>query len=90
MAARVWVRSVEVEQEQICLHELAKGPDCDQHDHVPGARRLRVELEPVLGSATEDEWRALIGQPLDVVHQRPRICNNADQHLPGCDCGNRR
>lgn len=43
---------------------MAQHPfDCTQHDHIPGARRLIVEVVALCGS-DEDEstWRSLVGQ----------------------------
>lgn len=31
--------------------------------------------------------RAYLGLVADVEPPRPRICNNPDQHIPGCACG---
>lgn len=66
MPPRVWVRSVEVETEQMCVATGGQGPSCDEHDHLPGARRLRVDLEPEHGSATEAEWQAMVGRAFDL------------------------
>lgn len=61
MSTTVWVRSVEVEQHRICVPTGGQDPgDCDKHDHVPGAKELRVGLDVAGGS--EDEWRAMVGK----------------------------
>jgi hypothetical protein len=64
MAAEVFVRRVTDECGRICVPRLSEDPfDCRAHGHVPGARRLIVEVEALCRS-DEDEstWRSLVGQ----------------------------
>jgi hypothetical protein len=64
MAAEVFVRSIKDEVNRICIPSLAEDPfDCAKHEHMPGARRLVVEVDALCRS-DEDEstWRSLVGQ----------------------------
>jgi hypothetical protein len=64
MAVEVFVGGVSVHVDLICVPDLAQDPhDCTKHEHVPGQRRLVVDVSAVCRS-DEDEaaWRELVGQ----------------------------
>lgn len=61
MTVRLRVTAATVDQERICIHAWSQDPyDCSQHDHVNGARRVRVEV--VHESGDEAEVMALVGK----------------------------
>jgi hypothetical protein len=64
MTLEVFVREVSVRVDRICVPEHAEDPrDCAKHGHVPGERRLVVDVSPVCrGDEDEAAWRELVGR----------------------------
>lgn len=56
-------------------------------DLIEGALVTSKNAVVIVPDATRDSLVSLGWTP---PRARPLICNNADQHIPGCDCGHRR
>ncbi len=67
MTVRVFVQSVEIEQSLICLPEVGQRDGCQHHEHVPGSRRLNVNVVPMISEANEAEWVRLAGQTVELL-----------------------
>lgn len=69
MAAEAYVRGVSIDEQRICVPRISEDPDnCARHGHVPGRRRLVLDLS-VMSRSDEDEeaWWALVGKMVQVT-----------------------